>query len=139
MAIPAAPRTSPSVVRRWPPTEAAVGQARAALRTVLDAWNLAEVIEPATLVLSELMTNALRHADGCGDDIEIRCEPWGNGGVRLEVLDGDPAHLPCMKAGGTEAEQGRGLHLVQVVTNGRWGTDLAAGVGKRVWANVPKY
>jgi hypothetical protein len=55
--------TTPVLVQRWTHSALCVGQARGELRRTLEAWHLAELSERAELVLSELLTNAVRHAN----------------------------------------------------------------------------
>lgn len=52
--------TSPHV-KRWTYNARCVGEARHELRRVLDAWGLGDLADRAELVLSELLTNAVRH------------------------------------------------------------------------------
>jgi serine/threonine-protein kinase RsbW len=136
-AAPAADRTSAPapVVRRWPCTRRSVGLARHQLTDVLDGWGVGDLAEPAVLVLSELLTNAVRHARVPRDRlVETRYERVA-GGVRIEVHDADPTP-PVRQEASAEAESGRGLALVDVLTAGRWGVAERDGIGKRLWAVV---
>ena len=119
---------------RWPQNPLSVPLARQELRAALAAWGRADLADAAELVLSELMTNALRHAADCGWEIETRVELDGDG-VRLEVHDASDAR-PHMRVAGDEDDGGRGLGLVDAITGHRWGvlTDLRSG--KSVWALV---
>ena len=127
-------RTS-DVSRQWPCSPRAVGQARRQLVTVMEEWGLTALADVATLVLSELMTNALRHAH--------RAEGYGigtrfvsvDGGMRIEVHDAGQAR-PRVKRAGADDESGRGLALVDTLTGGRWGVRDGEGDGKAVWALV---
>ncbi len=129
--------TAPRAVTTWPQEPQSVSLARIALREALNGWGLADVADAAGLVLTELMTNVLRHARTSTGGIEVRYAPWAEGGVRLEVLDGDTAHQPRMRGADPEAGNGLGLRLVHDITGGRWGTETHPGEGKLVWANVP--
>lgn len=51
--------------------KAAVPQARAYVVRILGEWRLGQVSEPAALVTSELVTNAIVHARGIGEYIEL--------------------------------------------------------------------
>lgn len=127
----------PRTVQSWPQDPRSVSLARGLLHKALNDWGLAELAEAAELVLSELMTNALRHAQSSDGGIRVSYEPWVDGGVHLEVHDGDAAHQPLMRNSNADAEHGRGLQLVHNLTSGRWGTKPCPGRGKCVWANVP--
>lgn len=114
----------------------AVAQARQALTTALERWELAALTQDAELLVSELVTNALLHADS-----EIALTLAVADGT-LEVGVTDRAHdrpLPRQDDGATTwtapaewyAEGGRGLRLVEMVAD-EWGV---AGLpeGKQVW------
>jgi anti-sigma regulatory factor (Ser/Thr protein kinase) len=98
----------------------------------LGRWQLPdETVERAALVVSELVTNAVRHA---GTDVRLQLEV-ALGELRVSVADGHPG-LPAI--GGAEdgtAEGGRGLRLVEAYS-GAWGVEPTAG-GKVVWARLP--
>ncbi|WP_307825202.1 ATP-binding protein [Streptomyces sp. M2CJ-2] len=85
--------------------------------------------DAAELAVSELLANVIRHVPGRRCGICFLLQP---GGVRVEVSDRCP-RLPVPGAGDTLAEGGRGLLLVEAVTD-RWGvTPHPAGGGKTVW------
>lgn len=126
------------VVLRWTRRPQCVGRARAELRNTLCAWGLLALEDAAVLVLSELLTNAGRHAHVAGREIETRFLPLAGGGVRIEVHDASPV-LPVERAPdldldqGLEACGGRGLFLVAALAV-RWGYGERSGPGKVVWA-----
>jgi serine/threonine-protein kinase RsbW len=123
------------VVRRWPRSARCVGTARHELRRELEARGLSQLADPAELVLSELFTNAVRHARVPRDRlIETRFERLV-GGVRIEVHDADEAR-PVLREVSADGECGRGLALVDALTGGRWGVGERKGVGKLVWAVI---
>lgn len=129
------PVPTPLVVR-WPRTGRSVPRARMHLRAALVRWELADLVETAELVLSELLTNAVRHAGTPSDrQVETRYGRLPEGGVRIEVHDAgdDCPHLRDVALTDTS---GRGLHLVAALTQGEWGTEPRNGPGKRVWAHV---
>jgi anti-sigma regulatory factor (Ser/Thr protein kinase) len=124
-----------SLVTRWPRHARSVSLARGALRRELVAWELQNVSEAAELVLSEVLTNALRHARGPGDAyVETRFTRLPTG-VRIEVLDPDETP-PVIRTPSRDDEGGRGLALVDAITGGRWGVAARDGGGKCVWAEV---
>lgn len=109
-----------------------MGKARHLLLRHLEAWNLVGVADPAQLVLSELVTNAVRHGHVPGRLIETRYEGLTNG-VRIEVHDAADTK-PQLQAPTLDADSGRGLTLVDALTAGHWGVSARLGVGKLVWA-----
>jgi anti-sigma regulatory factor (Ser/Thr protein kinase) len=84
----------------------------------------AELIPDATLLASELITNAVVHAGGT---IELRARIAGPG-LHVEVTDNSAA-LPRMRQPGLD---GRGLHIVDTLATD-WGVDPVAGNGKTTW------
>ncbi|MCX5197012.1 ATP-binding protein [Streptomyces sp. NBC_00249] len=101
---------------------------RRILRMYLDRWGLAKLTDGAELALTELVANVVRHVPGRGCTVLILRRPQG---LRVEVADGS-AELPQPAAHDDPyAEGGRGLLLVEAVTD-RWGTDPLPG-GKTVW------
>ncbi|MEU5402001.1 ATP-binding protein [Streptomyces sp. NPDC005963] len=110
-----------------------MGLARAELRRVLDGWGLAPVEASASIVLSELFTNAVRHAKVPGWEIETRYAPLWRG-VRIEVHDASQA-LPRIVPAGPDATGGRGLPLVEELSDA-WGVTPRNGPGKAVWAEL---
>ncbi|MFF0625894.1 ATP-binding protein [Streptomyces sp. NPDC004296] len=145
-ARPAAPRIAPvtptSVAYRLPSEPRSVGWVRRELRRQLEQWGLAgELGEAAALLVSELVTNAVRAqaADG-GAWVGVRFALEGGGRrVRLEVRDGSGGRpvINDKQAEETEeeaAECGRGLVLVDALASG-WGVE-PDGIGKVVWAEL---
>jgi two-component sensor histidine kinase len=87
----------------------------------------------AELVLSELLTNALRHTVPAPDsEVETRYELLP-AGVRIEVHDADDTR-PTVQNPSMDEEAGRGLALVDALTGARWGVSDREGVGKLLWA-----
>lgn len=116
-----------------PAQSTAPGAAREKLALVLRNWRLDEILDTATLLVSELVTNAVRHA---GSSVRITVTVEG-ARVRTSVWDQNLAPLPAPAAlGSTDviedlAEGGRGLYLVQEMAD-NWGADTTAD-GKCVW------
>jgi serine/threonine-protein kinase RsbW len=130
MAYTDAPLLDP-IVRNWPQCAESVALARHHLRAALAEWGMGELTAPAELVLSELVTNAVKHARSC-DTIGTRYVPQPDGGLRLEVADGDRERLPCPRAPSVDSLSGRGLHMVEGLAGGRWGVEQHPD-GKTVW------
>ncbi|OEJ27103.1 hypothetical protein AR457_24220 [Streptomyces agglomeratus] len=102
---------------------------RRIVRTFLARWDMAELTDAAELALTELVANVVRHVPGRHCTLLILRRP---GGLRVEVADRCPGPARTRDGeGGELAEGGRGLLLVEAVTD-RWGTVPAPG-GKTVW------
>jgi anti-sigma regulatory factor (Ser/Thr protein kinase) len=124
------------------PAEAAIPigvQAPSVARRLVARW-LAErvapsVLETALLLVSELVSNSVRHSGVPeGEDLVVRAQLWAEG-LRLEVEDPGRAGViapqpPDLLRGG-----GMGLHLVQKLSE-RWGLERVAAGGTRVWAQL---
>ena len=99
--------------------------ARHAAHVVLSAWQLDYMKETAVLIVSELVTNAVRYAQG-----KIGLRLILEGGLVCEVQDGSAA-LPRIRHPGVEDERGRGLQVVSQIAQ-RWGARRTPS-GKVVW------
>ncbi|MEH0428213.1 ATP-binding protein [Streptomyces stelliscabiei] len=116
--------------------------ARDFVATVLRALGLDTLVDAAALCTSELVTNACVHAKGGGSVLRLTVESWR---VRVIVYDGDenPPVMRELTPGGWE-EGGRGLYLVDALTDGHWGTSttvpqgdgLTRPDGKAVWFDL---
>ncbi len=113
-----------------------VRRARALLAEQAREWKVPDAVaETAVLLLSELVTNSLRHA-GCAPGREI----WVRSAVRDDVLRIEVSDacvvLPHPRDASPDDEAGRGLALVGALA-GRWGAaPRECGVGKTVWFEV---
>ncbi|MFE9172577.1 ATP-binding protein [Streptomyces kebangsaanensis] len=119
---------------RLPRHARSVSRARALLREQATSWKLPdEVTETAVLLLSELMTNAYRHAKvSPGREIRARCVLDGDGRLRISVTDANDT-LPMPREASPEDESGRGLALVEALADD-WGAEpRPGGIGKTVW------
>jgi two-component sensor histidine kinase len=86
-------------------------------------------------VLSELLTNAMQHAKAPGRMIGTRFVQLPDGALRIEVHD-TRTELPQPRTAAALDERGRGLALVDTLTDHRWGTATREGPGKVVWAEL---
>jgi len=121
-------------VTLWPATPHSVHRARHALLDALEAWELGGLGDSAALVLSELMTNAVRHGRVPGRGIGTRFVRQGSC-LRIEVHDSGDAK-PELQSPADDSEHGRGLALVDAITGSRWGVVARPGPGKVVWAEL---
>ncbi|MGR4879259.1 ATP-binding protein [Streptomyces sp. LARHCF249] len=101
---------------------------RRILRVFLDRWGMARLADDAELALTELVANVVRHVPDRRCTVLILRRPEG---LRVEVADADPRPASPVRGGDALAEGGRGLLLVEAVTD-RWGT-LPQAPGKTVW------
>lgn len=106
----------------------AVPAVRRAVRARLVEWGLGDLVDPVSLVVSELATNAVLHARGT---LRVTLRRDGDG-ARLEVGDDSP-RLPQQRQRSALSGTGRGLALVAELAQG-WGVQPAADGGKVVWA-----
>ncbi|WP_406123557.1 ATP-binding protein [Streptomyces canus] len=114
-----------------------VPRARAALHAVLGGWCIDQgTLDTAELVLSELVTNALRARAPRDRQVGVRIAHSAEEGLlRLEVSDAGEG-LPEVQSPSEGETGGRGLLLVEALTY-RWGVQgREDGVGKTVWADL---
>jgi anti-sigma regulatory factor (Ser/Thr protein kinase) len=110
------------------------GSAAAARRFVREAMGAAtapDLVDSASLVASELVTNAVLHADTA---IRLTVILLDGGGVRVEVKDESPAPAHLRRYS-PDSGTGRGLVMVQALS-GRWGVEATEDDGKTVWAEL---
>ncbi|MEU8134200.1 SpoIIE family protein phosphatase [Streptodolium elevatio] len=107
----------------------AVGAVRAACARQLDAWGLGAIDFTAELILSELVTNAIRYGTP-----PIRVRLIHERALTCEVSDAGST-APHLRRAATTDEGGRGLFLVARFA-ARWGTRYTAR-GKVIWAELP--
>ncbi|WP_406262243.1 SpoIIE family protein phosphatase [Streptomyces chartreusis] len=112
-----------------PDEASAVSRVRAAAARTLTEWGLDEEAFTTELILSELVTNALRHATG-----PIRVRLIRDLTLICEVSDGSST-APHLRSAATTDEGGRGLFLVAQFAD-RWGTRYTAD-GKVIWTEQP--
>ena len=122
--------------RAWElPFLAEAGEVAALRRTVrlhLGLWELQGLSEAAELCVSELVANVIKHV-GPGTPTTLALRMSGTR-LRIEVHDPDPRALPALAAVGSDAETGRGMALIDAITD-RWGVDLSAG-RKATWCEL---
>lgn len=131
---------------RWcfPPRASSAAEARAATRRFLASLSPPAgspsppgVDEDAVvLAVSELVANAVLHADAKPGDIELRLEARG-ASLHVEVEDGDP-RPPVIGSAVTEKDRGRGLLIVDRLAV-RWGWTPVPDNGKAVWCELAAF
>lgn len=114
----------------WRVPEAARHARRFTRRTLLTWGVRPDVMDPALLVVSELVTNALVHTDG-----RVRLDlTLINHRLRVAVTDSSPRTPVKPTSLGWEATGGRGILLVEAMAE-VWGTVPVSG-GKQVWCEL---
>jgi anti-sigma regulatory factor (Ser/Thr protein kinase) len=116
--------------RFFVPVPVAARAVRRAVRETLEAWGEHEIISDAELVVSELASNVLLHADSPFRVTMARVDA----GIRVSVHDADPLSDPKRRALTPEATSGRGVAMIALLAN-RWGTEHGAD-GKIIWAEL---
>ncbi|MFE1972047.1 ATP-binding protein [Streptomyces hygroscopicus] len=113
-----------------------VPRARALAHSVLGDWGIGQAAHTAELVLSELVTNAMRVRAPRDRLVGVRIA-WlpEDSLLRLEVSDAGEGK-PEVRAPDEDETGGRGLLLVEALAD-RWGFEQrACGIGKTVWAEL---
>ncbi|MEU6066923.1 SpoIIE family protein phosphatase [Streptomyces sp. NPDC047082] len=118
----------PDHVVSWevPVDPAAVGDLRARATGQVEAWGFGDLAMTTELIVSELVTNAIRHAAP-----PIRLRLLRDTRLTLEVADASST-APRLRHARSTDEGGRGLFLVAQLAH-RWGARYTAG-GKVIWA-----
>ncbi|MGW5433284.1 SpoIIE family protein phosphatase [Streptomyces sp. NPDC004059] len=116
-------------VASWdiPPDPAAVGTLRALATRQVEEWGLTELAMTTELVVSELVTNAIRYAA-----TPLRLRLLRDARLTCEVSDASST-APRLRHARSTDEGGRGLFLVAQLTQ-RWGARYT-GEGKIIWAD----
>jgi PAS domain S-box-containing protein len=122
---------APDRIARWdlPADPSVVADARARAARQLAEWGLEDITYTTELLVSELVTNAIRHAH---EPVQLRIIL--DGVLSCEVFDGSSS-APQLRRADRYDEDGRGLMLVAQLAE-RWGT-RHTGTGKIIWAQQP--
>ncbi|WP_377269307.1 ATP-binding protein [Peterkaempfera sp. SMS 1(5)a] len=112
---------------RLPSRPESAAEARRIVLSVLELWGLVQQRDAAEQLVSELVANAVQHSGGRTVGLRFVRRP---GWLRVEVRDPSRA-LPCLIRVESDADSGRGLQLVEAMSE-RWGADLLSR-GKGVW------
>lgn len=121
---------APSDVAYWflDPEEQAPGRARRLVRRALERWGLDDLSDSVELLVSEVVTNAVRYAERPVTLRLLRTDV-----LRCEVGDDSP-QLPRQRRARDTDEGGRGLFLVNRLAR-RWGATRLS-TGKVVWFEI---
>ncbi|MGW0533293.1 SpoIIE family protein phosphatase [Streptomyces sp. NPDC003032] len=106
-----------------------VSRARELVREQLRAWSLDALADTAELLVSELVTNVVRHSRSSRLDLRLV-----RSGVLLCEVEDDDHTLPTLLSAGPADEFGRGLRVVSALAK-EWGTSRTNS-GKTVWSEL---
>jgi two-component sensor histidine kinase len=100
------------------------------VRSALADWHLSALDETVSLLVTELVSNGVRHA---GTQLELILTLDGSC-LRIALQDGD-THPPVARERHELTVGGFGLTLIESLSS-EWGTDIDDGVGKTVWFEI---
>ncbi|MGW0699794.1 ATP-binding protein [Streptomyces sp. NPDC002867] len=140
--VPARPLSYEGVWRfTAPAVDVSVPQARRAVRDLLARQGVPvadEVVHGLLLIVSELVTNAVRHAALLSPEVAVEVAV-GAQWVRVSVEDNHPYRPKALEADSAQTG-GRGLLLVREITREAGGlcdVEHTASGGKIIWAELP--
>jgi anti-sigma regulatory factor (Ser/Thr protein kinase) len=112
-----------------------VSRARTFVARTLAAYGVGADADAATLLTSEIVTNAIQHTRSGADGGTVTIVVIGlSDGVLVEIIDDGSAGIPVVK-GDLYAAEGHGLFLVQHLA-AQWGY-LRDAAGTTVWFHLP--
>jgi anti-sigma regulatory factor (Ser/Thr protein kinase) len=115
-----------------------VGEAREFTRAALQTWRIGTLADAATIVVSELVTNAILHGS-CNDADEpalvlLALRRTGDM-VTIITTDGNTRPPELAVPADPSAENGRGLGVVNALAD-QWGWTILSVTAKAVWATL---
>ncbi|MGW4032784.1 ATP-binding protein [Streptomyces sp. NPDC004838] len=132
MTVTSRPTGHPGYSQTLPRTPESAAVARRLVRTALAAWDLEELIENATLVVTELVSNAVDHSRF--PSIRVMVSRLPENGARVGVVDRSQTVPRLRTDSHGDQVRGRGLLLVDALTE-QWGTERYQW-GKQVWGEL---
>jgi anti-sigma regulatory factor (Ser/Thr protein kinase) len=115
-----------------PPAPTSPREARERAARELEGWGDPEARHAVLLLISELVTNAVVHANST---VTIDLAVTDDGPVHVAVHDESPIH-PTPRRNHTDRDGGRGLQLLESLA-ARWGVEENR-TGKSVWFEVDR-
>jgi anti-sigma regulatory factor (Ser/Thr protein kinase) len=118
----------------------AAGQARQFTRSTLTGWGMPALVDNAAIIVSELLSNAMRYGLTAPAQLPVPAHPVWLGllrrGTTVLCAVCDPGtDVPVLKEPDYFAETGRGLHVIDALSE-TWGWTPPDRGGKVVWAAV---
>ncbi|HEY0543650.1 MAG TPA: ATP-binding protein [Actinoallomurus sp.] len=106
----------------------------------LNSWGLSQLVDDAVVIISELVTNAVRHGvppyAAAAGDMPIKLSLVRQGRF-LVLIVADPSDQgPELRPADDVCENGRGLHVIEALSH-VWGWTPLGDTGKAVWAALP--
>ena len=129
--VDAAERALGTARHALPRTDRSARASRQLAQSALGGWCDDDVVADAELLISELVTNGVRHGHS---DVDVRIAV-GASSVRVEVADHSPA-LPVLRTPTLNDPGGRGMRIVDEMA-ARWGVHQRR-TGKYVWFELPR-
>ena len=129
------------VVSRQPDLGLAAKSAREFSTQTLRGWGLPVLVDDAAVIVSELVSNAIRHgvggrnSSGAAYDL-IELIMWRRSGQIICAVTDPGTGTPALANPDPLAEQGRGLHVVEALS-ATWGWTKLGDCRKAVWAALP--
>jgi anti-sigma regulatory factor (Ser/Thr protein kinase) len=118
-------------------TSASSRIARDFATTTLHAWGLSELVDDAVVIISELVTNAVRHGlppyAAAAGDMPIKLTLVRQGRFVVCIVSDPGGRSPEQRSADDVCENGRGLHVIEALSR-VWGWTPLPGTGKAVWA-----
>ena len=122
------------LVFRFPATQDAPGRARLAAKNILQD-NYGELVETSVLLVSELVTNSVKHAQlGPDQYIELNISTFEDG-VKIDVIDSGTGFNYRPRKGALDRVGGWGLYMVEQLSH-RWG--ISDSFPTTVWFELQK-
>jgi anti-sigma regulatory factor (Ser/Thr protein kinase) len=118
---------------RLPPSPESVAEARSRVLAALAPQVGAGSLETVRLLVSEVVTNAVRHG---GSSAPVEVSATWDGRIRIEVTDHGSGFTPAPRTAALDRPGGFGLLLVGRLAE-RWGVETDDST--RVWFEVPAY
>jgi len=115
----------------------APGAARIVVAQILRDRVAAGVLDSARLLVSELVTNSVRHSGAGPEDAVIVRVVLTGAMIRLEVEDRGRGGVIAPRPADSDSGGGFGLQLVQTLSE-RWGLERVAAGGTLVWVQLPR-
>ena len=121
----------------------AAGVARHFTRSTLQSWGMAALADDVETIVSEMLSNAIRHGLPCPEQLPSAPRLVGLGllrrGATVLCAVSDPStDVPVVLERTRSAASGRGLHIIDALSES-WGWTPPGRRGKTVWATVSAY
>ena len=111
--------------------------AREFATNTLTSWGLHDLVDDATVIISELVTNAVRHGlpayAAAAGDMPIKLTIVRQDRFVLCIVSDPSDQDPKVRPADDVCENGRGLHVIEALSR-VWGWTPLPGSGKAVWA-----